>query len=64
VPRPSGRGSGRGLDRWRRRLHGSRLHAAGVRSLLIGALLVMIITDTKPAAIKLRRAALMLIPLR
>jgi hypothetical protein len=29
---------------------------------LIGALLVMIITDTKPAAIKLRRAALMLIP--
>jgi hypothetical protein len=29
---------------------------------LIGALLVMIITDTNPAAVKLRRAALMLIP--
>ena len=29
---------------------------------LIGALLVMIITDAKPAAVKLRRAALMLIP--
>ena len=29
---------------------------------LIGALLVMIITDRKPAAVKLRRAALMLIP--
>jgi hypothetical protein len=29
---------------------------------LIGALLVMIITDKKPAAVKLRRAALMLIP--
>jgi hypothetical protein len=30
---------------------------------LIGALLVMIITDTKPAAVKPRRAALMLFPL-
>jgi hypothetical protein len=29
---------------------------------LIGALLVMIITDSKPAAVKLRRSALMLIP--
>ena len=47
----------------RRRAHRrspARVRVSGL--FLIGALLVMIITDRKPAAVKLRRAALMLIP--
>ena len=46
----------------RRRAHGvaCTLRVSGL--FLIGALLVMIITDSKPAAVKLRRSALMLIP--
>ena len=65
APLPSGRGSARS-DRW---LAAAALTAVActlrVSGLfLIGALLVMIITEKNPAAVKLRRAALMLIPAR
>ena len=63
VPQPSGPGRERVPIRWltAAAVTGSPpLRVSGL--FLIGALLVMIITDRKPAAVKLRRSALMLIP--